>query len=71
MLTLDRLLLLLILACVAYPLVTLWWAKGAHAIKRRRWDAQVPRCGICQRELPQPAVRTHDGKWRCAQHKGR
>ena len=44
----------------------------------RRWQAtaiaaETPRgpkvCDVCERELPIGTRRTHDGHWRCAEHK--
>ncbi len=26
-------------------------------------------CEVCQQPLPVDAIRTHDGRWRCAKHK--
>jgi flagellar basal body-associated protein FliL len=31
--------------------------------------AGVRMCSICGTALPKTAVRTHEGKWRCAEHK--
>jgi len=54
------------------PLIYNWW-------KHRQVPISVPpsalpklgprACGICDKFLPIDAVRTHDGKWRCADHK--
>lgn len=27
-------------------------------------------CGVCEQPLSATAIKTHDGKWRCAAHKG-
>ncbi len=27
------------------------------------------RCDVCDDQLPKSAIRTHSGKWRCAEHK--
>lgn len=64
-----------VLEIVLSVLLVVVVAYGAYL---RRKLTQVPtspvelgdrKCGVCGRLLPKNAVRTHEGKWRCVEHK--
>jgi hypothetical protein len=70
----DTLTLLLIVFLGLLASTALGWF-GKHWTLRQRVAVQGPRgphrCERCLCELPTGTLRTHDGHWRCADHKGR
>lgn len=54
------------LICIATGWLLRWWYLKFRPSREER-SSKV--CGICHRGLGPKAIRTHDGHWRCAEHK--
>ena len=52
------------------PCPTCGGAWGDHVCPSRGLDGTARRCDVCGTGLPIGTRRTHDGRWRCAAHKG-
>jgi hypothetical protein len=59
---------LLFLVAMAFGAWLMRWSL-AHRTPAQIAADPTKRCGVCQCALDPIAVRTHDGKWRCPEHK--